>query len=306
VQRIVYTCPFVPAEWIAAHGLQPARVVPRSDCTSAAIPPIEGLCTFAQAFAAQVISDSLSQGAVFTTACDQMRRVRDLVTDRTTAPTFLLNLPKTWQNSECTQLYMDELRRLSRWLCTLGGRPPSGETLAATMIDFDRHRHAMRTAGCKTQPSCPCHDGRVKLALVGGPILAGEFRLFDLVERCGGRIMLDATETGELSLPDTFDADHCRRDPLRELARAYFQSIPAVWKRPNTSLFDWLKQMCRNRNVQGVICRRLVWCDLWHAEVHRLRDALQLPLLDLDVTDDGKSASERTACRIQAFMETLQ
>jgi len=305
MEQVIYTCPFVPAEWIAAHGLRPARIIPHSARMHAAIPPIEGLCPFAQAFANHVITDTESQGAIFTTACDQMRRVNDFVVGRAPAKTFLLNLPKTWRNAECIQLYIDELHRLGRWLCTIGGRAPSADTLTATMVDFDEHRQALRAAGCNTRPSCSCHDGFVKLALIGGPLLADEMQIFDLIARHGGRIMLDATETGELARPARLDPAGLRGDPLRELARCYFESIPAVWKRPNTALFDWLACRAAERQVQGIICHRLVWCDLWHAEVHRLRDALQLPLLDLDVSGDGPAA-ERTAGRIQAFLETLR
>jgi benzoyl-CoA reductase/2-hydroxyglutaryl-CoA dehydratase subunit BcrC/BadD/HgdB len=304
MEQVIYTCPFVPAEWIAAHGLRPARIIPHSARMHAAIPPIEGLCPFAQGFANHVIADKESQGAIFTTACDQMRRVHDLVVGRATVKTFLMNLPKT-RNTECTELYMDELRRLGRWLRTIGGHAPAADTLTGTMVDFDEHRQAMRSAGCNSRPSCSCHDGFVKLALIGGHLLAGEMQLLDLVTRHGGRIMLDATETGELTRPTGFDPAGLREDPLRELARCYFESIPAVWKRPNTALFDWLILKCAERQVRGIICHRLVWCDLWHAEVHRLREALQLPLLDLDVGDDGPSA-ERTAGRIQAFLETLR
>ncbi|MBE0536076.1 MAG: 2-hydroxyacyl-CoA dehydratase [Phycisphaerae bacterium] len=299
MSQILYTCPFVPAEWIAAHGLRPARIMPQSTGMHAAVAPIEGLCPFARAFANHVLGDSTSCGAIFTTACDQMRRVRDLVVDGTCVETFLLNLPKTWRNAACTQLYIDELGRMGRWLYTLGGCVPSADALAATMLDFDGRRQAM--------PDRRVADsGGVRLALVGGPLLAGESGLFDLVVRNGGRIVFDATETGERTLPDRFDPALLRQDPVGELARAYFDSIPAVWKRPNTGLFDWLTRECTERRVQGVICRRLVWCDLWHAEVHRLRDALHVPLLDLDVSDDSPAAGERTAGRVQAFLETLQ
>lgn len=301
---IVYTCPFVPGEWIAAHGLQPRRIIPHAAEAHAGIGCAAGLCPFARAFANHVIGDRQLRGAVFTTGCDQMRRMYDLVNGRTAVKMFLLNVPKVWRSAECVQLYIDELRRMGRWLCDLGGRALADETLAETMIDFDQHRQAVRGAGCRTQPSCSWHDGFIKLAPIGGPLLAGELALFDLIDRLGGRIMLDATETGELSMPAEFDPGRLREDPVRELARAYFESIAAVWKRPNTGLFEWTGRMCAERQVQGVICHRLVWCDLWHAEVYRLRQALGLPFLDLDVSDDG--VCERTTGRIQAFMETLQ
>ena len=94
---IVYTCPFVPGEWIAAHGLQPRRIIPHAAEAHAGIGCAAGLCPFARAFANHVIGDRQLRGAVFTTGCDQMRRMYDLVNGRTAVKMFLLNVPKVWR-----------------------------------------------------------------------------------------------------------------------------------------------------------------------------------------------------------------
>ena len=48
---------------------------------------------------------------------------------------------------------------------------------------------------------------------------------------------------------------------------------------------------------------RHLWCDKWHAEVQRLKDTLDVPLLDLDV--DGGPVALRHRTRVQAFLEGL-
>ena len=53
-KTIAYTCPYVPAEWITAHGLQPRRLIPQPMEGTSAIPRIEGLCPYARAFANDV------------------------------------------------------------------------------------------------------------------------------------------------------------------------------------------------------------------------------------------------------------
>ena len=80
----------------------------------------------------------------------------------------------------------------------------------------------------------------VPLALVGGPLMQRDRVLFDLVEECGGRIVLDATETGQRGVRGPFDRRRLLEDPLMELAEAYFR-IPDASRRPNSELYQWLK-----------------------------------------------------------------
>ena len=299
MQKIIYTCPFVPAEWIAAFGFGPARIIPRGNHTNQTLPRTEGLCAFAKAWTNEVISNTDCRGAIFTTACDQMRRAYDIAATKTKTPTFLMNVPSTWQSPESVLLYIDELNRLGRWMCTLGAKAPSDESLAKTMTEYDNNRpsHApRRSTSANTIP----------LGIVGGPVLQNDRKIFDIVTRAGGQIVLDATETGERTLPDTFDKDAITQNPQAELARAYLQHIPTAWKRPNHQLFEWLQRKCTERQIKGLIYHRYVFCDIWHAELYRIKDSLSLPVLDLDASEDSPSVCERTINRIQAFLETLQ
>jgi hypothetical protein len=45
---------------------------------------------------------------------------------------------------------------------------------------------------------------------------------------------------------------------------------------------------------------------MWHAELQRLKDWTDLPVLDIDTTGDNETRLHRTANRIRAFLETLQ
>ena len=55
-------------------------------------------------------------GLVLTTTCDQMRYVAAMLEQRGDRPVFLLNVPSTWQTPAARRLYLDELRRLGRFL----------------------------------------------------------------------------------------------------------------------------------------------------------------------------------------------
>lgn len=323
--RIVYSCPFVPAEWIAAHGLQPCRITPRS---SDALPelPEPGVCPYARAFAGAAISDESAAAVVVTTACDQMRRACDLIRASSQCQVFQMNIPHTWQQPGAYKLYVSELQRLGRFMVRLGGETPSNEALAQKMLEYDEARGALKGACSRVSSRAyaeliarfnrtgelrlPEGDelsvpSGVPLALVGGPMLADHFDVYDAIEQAGGYVVLDATENGERTLPAPLDRRALRGDPLLALADAYFGSIPDPFRRPNSELYRWLKELLPERGVRGIVLRRYVWCDTWNAEAHRMREWSQMPLFHLDVGDDVLD-SARTASRLQAFVETLR
>jgi benzoyl-CoA reductase/2-hydroxyglutaryl-CoA dehydratase subunit BcrC/BadD/HgdB len=293
---------------------------------------VHGMCPYARSFLAAAISNQRVSAVVMATTCDQMRHVEALVSQGGDRPVFLMNVPATWQTDAARRLYRHELERLGRFLVQLGGEPPSSERLRGVMIRFDEARRSLRSMrqgmsarrfaeavsalgsdeldwAAVAEAAVPGDNGPrrepVRLALVGGPLLAKDRILFDLLEQAGGRLVLDATTGGERTMPAEFDARRLRRDPLGELADAYFGAIPDAFRRPNTGLYDWLGEMIARRGVRGLLCWRYVWCDIWHGELYRLKRASWVPVLDIDAgyNDDGLFA--RTTARIEAFLEML-
>ena len=142
------------------------------------------------------------------------------------------------------------------------------------------------------------------LALVGGPLQQGDYDLLDWIERAGGRIALDASESGERTLPRPFDAERTAGDPLGELADAYF-GIPDVFRRPtirvmNTSSRDRRPAGSR-RGVPPLCVVRPVARGTAAAE-----GGSPVPVVDLDVAESEASAEGRTLGRIEAFLEMLR
>ncbi len=291
-KTIAYTCPCVPAEWIAAHGLQPRQLIPQPVEGASTIPRLEGLCPYARAFADDVAASKDVDGIVVTTMCDQMRRVFDLLVRRVSVPAFLLNVPSTWQTVAAQRLYLDELKRLGRFLVRLGGHEPNKEELVHAMLGRTR----------KNGGHSPPYG--VPLALVGGPLMQRDRILFDVVEECGGRIVLDATETGQRGRPEAFDRRRLTEDPLLELAHAYFR-IPDAFRRPNSELYQWLKNQLERTGARGVLFHHYVWCDKWHAEFTRLKEWAKRPILRLDSEGEGGIEMVRVRNRVRAFLETF-
>ena len=300
MKRILYACPYIPAEWIAAHGCTPHRVAPQGQ-SNADLEGLEGVCAFVKAFLSDALADEQADAVIMTTLCDQMRRAFDLYTSLDARPGFLFNLPSTWQTAQARGLYTDELKRLGRFLTRLGAPPPDHATLAKVMCKYDDERARLRAQN----PSTPAQEGQTRLALVGGPWLPRNDALLDMLEQCGAGIVLDATETGLLGTCGAFDRQ-ALQDPFTELVNAYFDSIQHVGRRPNTGFYQRLHEDIQQHEIQGIIWRRYLWCDLWHAALAHAREALKLPILDLEVTDTLPRDHARLLNRVQAFVEMLK
>lgn len=325
MKKVIYTCPYVPAEWIAAHGLKPCRIVPYFNGTNSCIVRTEGLCPYVRGFINN-ISKEKDCITVFTTVCDQMRRGMDIVSSRLQTPVFLMNVPSTWQTVSSQKLYLDELKRLGNFLVQMGGKTPSDVTLAEIMLEYDKARKSILERNDKLSalqyaqlleqfgkegPNenrrmgfSPCCNS-IPLAIVGSPLLKQDFEILEITELLGGRIILNATENGERGLCSPFNKRRLKENPLLELADTYFNSIHDASRRPNSELYKWLKIYLAEREIRGIISHRNIWCDIWHAELQRLKDWSGLPVLDIESTGDNKSTNQNTINRIRAFMEML-
>lgn len=319
--KIVYSCPFVPAEWIEAHGFQPSRVSPERYQKAA----YQGACAYASAFT-DLVETTDADAYILTTMCDQMRRMFDILPQSADKPVFLMNVPNTWESANSRRMYLDEILRLGRFIVRLGGKHPSDDKLADIMRKYDSNRTKLRNlrgtvnprrysemirefnsnqtiSGVITETALKLDS--VPVAIIGSPLMSAHMGLFDLVERHGGYIALDATETGERGIPAPFDRRRLGDEPLQTLADTYFSSIPDAARRPNSLLYQWLSGEIESRGIRALIFVRYVWCDIWHAEAQRMKEWFGLPFLDLDITGESNDISRNTT-RIQAFMEMLK
>jgi len=151
-------------------------------------------------------------------------------------------------------------------------------------------------------PAAPAKE--VPLALVGGPFLAPHWKLLDEIEAAGGRIVLNATKTGERGLSPAFESV-ADTNPFDALVHGYCDNIVDVFQRPNTRLYSWLKPRLASRQVRGIVVWHFTGCDLWRAEAQTLRETFGLPVLLLEANDEpGNTPRELT--RLQAFLEALK
>lgn len=326
--EVFYTSPWVPPEWIKAHGLEPRGIWLARDFACEPLPLAAGVCAFANA-AVRPAERQTERAVVFTTHCDQLRRGFDAVPGTAQSRAFLFNLPATWQTPVAERIYSDELRRLGRFLVGLGGQAPAASALVEIIRQYGQARQRLLEAA----PWCPARayaeavarfhlDGSVHLpseagdrrapgassiplALVGGPLPQSQMPLLDAIERAGGRVVLNATEAGERSLWPAFPLDDAQPGAalVDALAHRCLANCIDVFQRPNTRLYDWLRERLTARQVRGIVLWHYVGCDLWRAEAQPMREAFGLPVLLLDADE---AAPNRSTSRLEVFLESLQ
>ena len=136
---VFLTSPWIPPEWVRAHGLQPRGIWAAENLQRLPCPLSAGVCAFAES-AVRFAQSRAESAAVFSTACDQMRRAFDAAIFRGQRQAFLFNLPATWQTAAAGQILRSELERLGRFLLAMGGRAPSPEQLWLEMLQAGRTR----------------------------------------------------------------------------------------------------------------------------------------------------------------------
>jgi hypothetical protein len=320
---VFLTSPWIPAEWIRAHGLQPRGIWSAENFQRGALPLSAGVCAFAEAAVrfAEVQTDS---AVIFSTACDQLRRGFDAAILHGQRRAFLFNLPATWQTAAAGQIFRSELERLGQFLLAIGGRAPTPEMLRQEMQQSSRTRKCLLESapassprgfaeavarfhwdGAFSPPPPAAPANQIPLALVGGPFLAPHWKLLDEIEAAGGRVVLNATETGERSLSPAFEFEAGANHPFDVLVHGYCDNIVDVFQRPNTRLYSWLKPRLASRQVRGIVLWHFTGCDLWRAEAQTLRETFGLPVLLLEAGGEPGNAP-RELTRLQAFVETLK
>jgi benzoyl-CoA reductase/2-hydroxyglutaryl-CoA dehydratase subunit BcrC/BadD/HgdB len=320
VKKICYTSPFIPPEWIEACGFHPVRIVPDTPENTSVIPPMEGTCGFMQNFFNTMNTDC--SAVIVTTSCDQMRRGFDIAQQDSPIPLFLLNTPTVVTSSSSLTRYEEELIRLRKFCEDLGGSfsrsrlkrrsahhsrcrrilqaliPHMSYRKYRTLLQRYMHTGELSDTSFETTAPPAAHP----IAVVGGPLPQGFLGLTDILENYGCRIVCDATESGPRCFPAPIDRQLLLSKPERALAQSFCTGIKTAALRPNTGLYTWLDE-AGIHSMKGIVFFRWIWCDLWHAEVHRMDRWADCPVTEIDLHNNN--STERNKTRITAFAESL-
>lgn len=336
--QVLTTSPWIPREWLQAHGFEP-RVAWGLACVSgpgsaSGVRHLseglgQGVCAFAQ-HCVDAARQHPAMPMIMDSSCDQLRRSFDALIAARRPQVFLFNLPAAMESPAAGRIFRSELNRLGRWLVQdLGGSTPARDELirliqaarqarlqlleSAENCPARRHAEAIgsflgRGAVELSPPPVPSPAAGIPVALVGGHFPVSQWSLLDRIEEWGGRVVLNATLAGERALGASFDGDSGDSnldDPVEFFVERYLRSAIDAYQRPNHRLYHWLHDRLQSRSARGIILWSFMACDLWRAEAQTMKERLNLPVCLLE-GDGADGCSARTAGRIQAFLESLR
>ena len=343
-----FFCAHAPEELLWAAGILPVRMRGTgSEDTSAADQYLGAVnCSFVRHTLNRVLSGDLVflDGLLLSNSCDHLRRLSDICTAKRLAPfCHHIDVPHLSSDSSLARLTA-QLRVLKERLESSFTVAITGEKLAAAIELYNRTRVLLSRASRLRSEDAPRITGSEVLAMAvaaasmpkdrfnglltrrldqieaadgaapRGPrlmIIGGELddpAYLEVIESLGATIVADQLCWGSKTFSTLTDE---RIDPIEAIARRMLDHLPCPrmldgYPRRLASLVEAVHE----HRVDGIICERLKFCDLWGGEVEMLRRSvkqeLQVPFLVLerDYLTAGGVGQLRT--RVQAFLETLE
>lgn len=145
-------------------------------------------------------------------------------------------------------------------------------------------------------------SGRKRVVLTGSPLTYEDTGIFELLEDRGIAV-LQLTCSGTNAVECSGRPAH-ENGEVRHLAISAFYRPACIRARPNAEVYERIKNGLQGYSASGLILKTLNFCDLWHTERERMRNAFGVPVLFLD-SNYARGVRERLANRIDAFWEML-
>lgn len=342
-----YFCSTVPEEIITAAGLTPFRMratgstgTEESDAFYSSIN-----CSFPRHCFNQVLTGDFKflDGIVCVNSCDHVRRIYD--NWKRFVPTDfieMMSLPRKtgpdqvgWYTEELAMLkdkvgkhfgveitddrlwkaikLHNETRRLQKKLYELRKqeKPPitGAETLAVmvagTAMPHDQYNEMLRELLDELSGTEGPGSHRARLLIVGG--ILDDPAYIKVIEDQGGLVVTDSTCFGSRLM--WVEVDENASDPVTALAQYYLTDRPSCPRMygEHDNRTQYVIDMCREFNCDGVIGERLIFCDSWLVEHYMLGQDLKaagIPMLKLD-REYLTSGIGQLRTRVQAFLETM-
>lgn len=342
-----FFCAHAPEELLWAAGILPLRMRGTgSEDTSCADQYLGAPnCSFVRHTLNRIAARELDclDGLLLTNSCDHLRRLSDICIAKQLAPfchyidvphlntadsrarlTAQLRLLKGELESffavritdeklaDALDLYNQTRRLLARASQLRAEDPPrttGSEVLAmavaAASMPKDRFNPLLEQRLAQIESGGGAARGP-RLMMIGGTLDDPGF--LEVIEGLGATIVADQLCCGAKTFSNQADDGG---DPIEAIAHRMLDHTPCP-----RMLSDYPKRLSslaeavQRYGVQGIICERLKFCDLWGGEVEMLRRSvrqeLHVPLLviERDYLTAGGTGQLRT--RVQAFLETLR
>jgi benzoyl-CoA reductase/2-hydroxyglutaryl-CoA dehydratase subunit BcrC/BadD/HgdB len=345
---IGYLCSFVPLEIFTALDIIPIRLtgnphVPVSEVHDYLEP---NACPYVLNCFQGAIKGSFDflDGFVIPHSCDTVQRFYGLL--KFWKPGLFMHFVSTPTvvDYHSSQFFKEEINILTEKLEDLAGSKMEPAKLDAAIRLYNENRSLIRELYVlrKKNPGILSASNMIKILIAGISIPADEFNyllkqikndlneftsikeanglrlllygciidhplITDVVEKAGGIIVVDDTCIGTRS--------YWRHVPENEkqfdsLTQAYFTDFicPKLIRKSDASRFQYLADLAKEFNVQGIIAYLLNYCDLHKFDVPDIKDYMSsagYPVLIIE-DDYTMSASATTQNRVQAFVEMLE
>lgn len=342
-----FFCAHAPEELFWAAGILPVRMRGTgSEDTSHADQYLSSFnCSFVRHTLNRLLQGDLGflDGVLTTNSCDHIRRLHDIAKTKRSVPfCHYLDVPHINNTASAARL-AEQLRALGRRLEQDFAVTISDDKLRDALRLYNRTRALLQRASALRAEHPPRATGSeiVAMTVAAASMPKDRFnamleqRLAQLesgngVAKPGPRLMVIGNTLDDPGYLEVFEslgasivADQlcCGSkwfssqadetiDPIDAIARRILEHTPCprmVSEYPNR-LASVAEAVTQHR-VDGIICERLKFCDLWGGEVEMLRHAakqeLRVPLLVLERDYLTASNIGQLRTRAQAFLESL-
>lgn len=170
------------------------------------------------------------------------------------------------------------------------------------MVDFLESVYSrLRTGASGLKPDAP------RLLLIGPNIAAQDYKVLEMVRKCGGNIVIEEIFEGIRYYWPTIDNNG---EPLAVLAESYLKDRvpPAFMRYASKPRLDFALRLIEDFKVAGVIWYGLRGCETYDAESFYFSRSMAdrgIPMLVLE-SDYGVAGTGQMEVRVDAFMEMLK
>ena len=342
-----YLCSAIPEEIFTAAGFLPFRMrATGSTGTELSDSYFSNLnCSFVRhCFNVALLGEyDFLDGVVLVNSCDNLRRIYDHWTRQLKTPFVrIMSFPRKtgqpqvdWYHKELAELRAamqehfgleitddrlwesirlhNETRRLQRQLYELrrvAAPPISGaDTLAVivagTAMPKQAYNDLLRELLTELRDAEGISGYRARLMILGSILDNPEY--IEVIEDQGGLVVTDSTCFGSRIMWK--DVSEQADDPIQALAQYYVadrHSCPRTFG-DHERRAEFVREMIREFNVDGVIGERLSFCDQWGFAQYSIKNDFEedgTPYLPLE-REYILSGVGQLRTRVQAFLETL-
>ena len=341
-----YFCTFIPEEIINAADILPVRIkakgctdTPMGDAYMSATTCSFTRCCLEMANRKQY---DFLDGIISCNSCDQIRRLYDNIRYKTPFPNqYFLSVPSN-VNDITIDYFKYELTKFKNYLEKTFNVDITEEKLKNSIKLYNKSRTLLKELYMLRKKKNPPITGtdimnillsgismprnqfnellttqlkeiegkegsldyKSRIMLVGSMLDDPEY--VKIIEDFGGLIVSDAVCIGTKYFWESVDEN---LDPLDALANRYLSRVSCPRMAGEQSKrVDFVLNLIKEFNVDGVIFQRMKFCPFWWAEIFVLRDELKkqgVPFLDLE-REYFLSGAGAMKTRVQGFMEVLE